>query len=143
MWTVWTANALAVRTTAADVGVAAEVLDGDVERVPALVDVGDDRLARPVPVCVDDVARVTVAQQGRVVPRIGRQRPHPGPDARPLTPFGGTRPRHAFVHSAACVPTTDTLAYSRAAFISPCVHSDALTETASSEASGSTSRDAP
>ena len=47
----------------ADVGVVAEVLDRDVQRVPALVDVGDDRLARPVAVCVNDVAGVAVAQQ--------------------------------------------------------------------------------
>ena len=47
----------------ADVGVVAEVLDRDVQRVPARVDVGDDRLARPVPVRVDDVAGVAVAQQ--------------------------------------------------------------------------------
>ncbi len=51
----------------ADVGVVAEVLDRDVKRVPAPVDVGDDRLAGPVAVGVDDVAGVAVAQQRRVV----------------------------------------------------------------------------
>ena len=65
----------------ADVGVVAEVLDRDVQRVPALVDVGDDRVARPVPVCVNDVAGVAVAQQRGVVPR-SRRAADPATDRR-------------------------------------------------------------
>ena len=57
---------------AADVRVVPEVHDRDVQRVPAGVDIGDDRLAGPVPVRVDDVAGVTVAQQLRVVARAVR-----------------------------------------------------------------------
>ena len=94
MCTVSTANALAVRTTRADVGVVAEVLDRDVQRMPPLVDVGDDRLARPVPVGVDDVAAVAVAQQLGVVPRVVGQRDlpflEPRPDAGRGAPFGRT-----------------------------------------------------
>src|SRR5882762_4138672 len=47
------------------------------------------------------------------------------------------------VHRPAWVPTTDTVAYSIAALISPCVHSDARTWTASRVASGKTSTEAP
>ena len=54
----------------ADVGVMPEVLDRHVQRVPAGVDVGDDRLPRPVPIGVDDVAGVAVAQQRRVISRV-------------------------------------------------------------------------
>ena len=53
---------------------------GHVERVPAGVEVGDDRLERPVAVAVDDVAPVAVGQQLRVV--AGRRpatRPTHGP----------------------------------------------------------------
>jgi hypothetical protein len=46
----------------ADVGVAAEVLDGDVERVAAVVDVFDDGRPGPVPVGVHHVAGVAVTQ---------------------------------------------------------------------------------
>ena len=63
----------------ADVGVVAEVLDRDVQRMAAAVDVGDDRLPRPVPVGVDDVAGVAVAQQVRVVARVGGRGPCHGP----------------------------------------------------------------
>ena len=79
----------------ADVGVVAEVLDGDVQRVPAAVDVGDDRLARPVPVGVDDVASVAVAQQLRVVARVVGHRTRPGPDTGGAgRPFGGADVSH-------------------------------------------------
>ena len=116
----------------ADVGVVAEVLDRDVQRMPASVDVGDDRVTRPVPVCVNDVAGVAVAQQRGVVPRIVGQRTFPRADAGRLAPFGGAgRSSHRVVHSPAWVPTSDTVAYSSAALISPCVHSDARTWTAS------------
>ncbi len=55
-----------------DVQVVLPVLDGDVERHPAQVEVGDDRVHRPVAVAIDDVAAVSVGQQRRVEPRIGR-----------------------------------------------------------------------
>ncbi len=94
----------------ADVGVAAEVLDRDVQRVPAGVDVGDDRLARPIAVRVNDVAGVAVAQQVGVIAWVIRWRARPRADARRIAPLGGpgsvlTSP---VVHSAACVPTSDT-----------------------------------
>ena len=127
----------------ADIRIVAEVLDRNVQRVPALVDVGDDRLARPIAVCVNDIAGVAVAQQLGVVAGVGGRRPLPRADAGGLAPLGRARPQSRVVHSPACVPTTDTVAYSSAALISPWVHSDALTATASSDASGSTSSDAP
>ena len=77
----------------ADVGVVAEVLDRHMQRVSALVDVGDDRLTRPVPVGVDDVAGVAVAQQRRVVPRVVGQRPRPGPTPPPERPTRWDRVR--------------------------------------------------
>ena len=130
----------------ADVGVVAEVLDRDVQRVPALVDVGDDRLARPVPVGVDDVAGVAVAQQLGVVARIVGQRPLPRTDAGGRRPIrsGPARSRHSAWSTArrACRPPTPSRR-AAPALISPCVHSDARTGTASSDASGSTSSDAP
>src|SRR3954469_23288244 len=65
----------------ADVQVVPPVLDGHVEGMPAAVEVGDDRLDGPVAVAVDDVARVAVAEQLGVVPRI--RRPGSGPGADP------------------------------------------------------------
>ena len=56
------------------------VLDRDVERVAARVEVGDDGVHRPVAVGVDDVARVAVREQLGVVARVVR--PRLGP-ARP------------------------------------------------------------
>ena len=56
----------------ADVHVVLPVLDGHVERMPALVEVGDDRVHAPVPVPVDDVAGVAVLEQLGVVVRVGR-----------------------------------------------------------------------
>ena len=55
----------------ADVEVVLPVLDRDVERVPARVEVGDDRLAAPVAVAVDDVAGVAVGEQLGVQARVG------------------------------------------------------------------------
>ena len=55
-----------------DVHVVLPVLDGDVERVPVLVEVGDDRVHAPVPVAVDDVAGVAVLEQLGIVVRVGR-----------------------------------------------------------------------
>ena len=67
----------------ADVEVVLPVLDGDVEGVPAGVEVGDDRLEAPVAVAVDDVAPVTVARaaRGPSGPRSGHGPSHgPMPD---------------------------------------------------------------
>jgi hypothetical protein len=50
----------------ADVEVVLPVLDRDVERVPAPVQVRDDRLVAPVAVLVDDVAPVAFGEQRRV-----------------------------------------------------------------------------
>ena len=135
----------------ADVGVVAEVLDRHVERVSAFVDVGDDGFTGPIAVRVNNIASVTEAQQLRVVAGVVGQRPLPRPHSRTVAPLGGARrfgsgfghPSGSVVHSAACVPVIDTVAYSNAALISPWVHSDAPTCTASREASGSTSTDAP
>src|SRR5690606_15974078 len=54
------------------------------ERMPALVEVGDDRLHAPVAVAVDHVAGVAAHQQLRVVALVFRQFAPPGPD-----PVGG------------------------------------------------------
>jgi hypothetical protein len=45
-----------------DIGVIAEVLDRDMQRVPALIDIGDDRLAPPIPICINDIAAITVLE---------------------------------------------------------------------------------
>src|SRR5699024_4260656 len=79
----------------ADVRVVPEVLDGDVQRMAAGVDVGDDRLAPPVPVGVDDVAAVPFGEQLRVQARVLRRRAGvrlaPRSDAyRPRVPLGGS-----------------------------------------------------
>ncbi len=58
----------------ADVHVVLPVLDRDREVVAAGVEVGDDRLERPVPVAVDDVTAVAVLEQLRVEARVGRAR---------------------------------------------------------------------
>ena len=65
----------------ADVEVVLPVLDGDVEVVAPGVEVGHDRLDRPVAVAVDDVAAVALAEQLRVVLLARRQRSLPRPDA--------------------------------------------------------------
>ena len=66
----------------ADVEVVLPVLDRDVEVVPSRVEVGDDGLASPVPVAVDDVAPVAVARaaRGRSAGRPATAPGH-GPDA--------------------------------------------------------------
>ena len=64
----------------ADVEVVLPVLDGDVEVVPPGVEVGDDRLHRPVAVAVDDVAPVALGEQPLVVPLP--RRPAAPPTAR-------------------------------------------------------------
>ena len=88
----------------ADVEVVLPVLDRDVERVPARVQVGHDRGDPPVPVAVDDVAGVALGQQLRVVaarrpatapPRGPRQLPtrsppHPRSERRAHPPLAPT-----------------------------------------------------
>ncbi len=56
----------------ADVEVVRPVLDGHVEGMPPRVQVGHDRLDRPVPVAVQHVAPVAVLQQLGVVARVVR-----------------------------------------------------------------------
>jgi hypothetical protein len=51
-----------------------EVLDGHMERVPHLVEVGHDRVVPPVAVTIDDVAAVARGEQLRVEPLIRRPR---------------------------------------------------------------------
>ncbi len=100
-----------------DVGVVAEVFDRDVQRVPAAIDIGDDRLPGPVPVGVDDVSSVTVPQQDWVIPWVVGEVARPRPDAagRWCPPFGGPGFRflgagHRMVHTPAWVPTIATVA---------------------------------
>ena len=79
----------------ADIGVVAEVLDRYMERVPALVYVGDDRVPRPISVCVNDIAGVAVAQQRGVIAGVGGWRPLPRADTGGLAPLGRPRSRLA------------------------------------------------
>ena len=53
-----------------DVGVVREVLDGHMKRVSACIDVVDDRLTTPIPVCINDIPGVALGEQLRVVARI-------------------------------------------------------------------------
>jgi hypothetical protein len=64
-----------------DVEVVLPVLDRDVERVPARVEVGHDRVAPPVAVAVDDVAPVALGEQLRVKPGVVRPGLGVGADA--------------------------------------------------------------
>ena len=78
-----------------DVEVVPPVLDRDVEAVPAGVEVGDDGVEPPVPVALDDVAPVAVAQQVRVEV-VAR-----GPGARPRPHshlLGACALAHVFAH---------------------------------------------
>ena len=65
----------------ADVEVVRPVLDRDMEVVPPGVEVGDDRLHRPVAVPVHDVAPVAVGEQPLVVHLTGGPLADPGADA--------------------------------------------------------------
>src|SRR5439155_7724977 len=73
---------IGVADDGADVEVVLPVLDRDVERMTARIEVGDDRLPSPVAVTVDDVTPVALAQQGRIeVIALGpRLRMRPGAD---------------------------------------------------------------
>ena len=97
----------------ADVGVVAEVLDRDVQRVPARVDVGDDRFPRPIAVRVNDIAGVTVAQQRGVVARVVGRRTLPTGRRRgslPIRSGPGSRARCSLIcrpqRRRACRPAT-------------------------------------
>ena len=97
MCTAGRAEGVGVAHHRADVEVVAPVLDRDVERVPAAVEVGDDRLHPPVPVAVDDVAAVArrPAARGRAAGRraraAGAARPRPLAALGPR-PLGGRAP---------------------------------------------------
>ncbi len=75
----------------ADVRVVAEIFDRDVQPVPAFVDVGDDRITRPIPVCVNDIAGVATTQEIRIVTRVIGWISVPWPHPVPVTPL--RRPR--------------------------------------------------
>ena len=66
----------------ADVEIVVPVLDRDVERVTALIEVRDDCLERPIPVAVHDVATVPVREQLAVEARVVR--PLALPRAQPV-----------------------------------------------------------
>ena len=57
-----------------DVQVVRPVLNRDVERVPARVEIGHDCIASPVSVSVDHVAAVAVLQQVGIEPSVFRPR---------------------------------------------------------------------
>ena len=86
----------------ADVEVVLPVLDRDVEVVPASVEVGDDRVHRPVAVAVDDVAAVAVGEQRRVVLLAGRPRALPRAE-----PDLGGPVRHRVVRRSLAVGLVD------------------------------------
>ncbi len=65
----------------ADVEVVLPVLDGHVQRVTSGVEVGDDRIDRPVAVAVDDVAAVAVGEQCGVEAGVVGDGADPGADA--------------------------------------------------------------
>ena len=60
--TVRTANGLAMRNAEPMFGLVPEVVDHDVQREPAPVDVGDDGRPGPMPVGVDEIPKAAVAQ---------------------------------------------------------------------------------
>lgn len=60
------------------------VLHGHMETVSSCVQIGDDRLALPVPVVVDHIAPVALCQQGGVVALVLR----PGQGMRPDADLG-------------------------------------------------------
>ena len=64
-----------------DVEVVLPVLDRYMETVTALIQIGHDRLDRPIPILIGDIARISVTQQFTVVPRIVRPIALPWSDA--------------------------------------------------------------
>jgi hypothetical protein len=79
MWT--SAARKGVAHHGADVEVVLPVLDGDVERVTALVQIGDDGLAGPVAVSIHHVPAIALGQELRIEPLVLRPWSRPGPDA--------------------------------------------------------------
>ena len=85
MCTVSTAKALAVRTTAPMLASLPKFSIAMCSAMPAAIDVGDDRLPRPVPVGVDDVAGV--ARRATVLGRsAGRRAARPAQGPTPGAP---------------------------------------------------------
>ena len=84
-------KALALRTHGPDVPVVLPVLDGHVEGVAALVEVGHHGLAPPVAVAVDDVAPVAPGQQLGIQPGIVGPGPGWGPTPTPASSSSGGR----------------------------------------------------
>ena len=85
----------------ADVAVVLPVLDGDVERMPAPVEVGDDRLHPPVAVAVDDVAPVAGGQELGIEPVVVG----PGLRVRPDAGLGRLRRGQPVARSTAAMIT--------------------------------------
>lgn len=74
----------------ANIGVVFEILNRDVQRVPAGIDIGDNRFTAPIAIGVDDVAAVTIDKQLRIIVLIGGQLAFPGANAvAAFIPFGG------------------------------------------------------
>ena len=81
-----------------DVGVVTEVLDRDVQRMSPGIDIGDDRLARPIAVGVNDVA---VSPSRNSSGRTGDRRAAPPPRGRHRGCRCSTgRPRIGFSHGS-------------------------------------------
>ena len=92
-----------------DIQIVLPVLDGDMERMAAFVEVGDDRLVAPIAVAVNDVATIAVSKQLGVEVRVVRPRVGVGTDpdfahvrrmvplARPLDPVQTAAMEHRFV----------------------------------------------
>src|SRR5262245_10837837 len=59
---------------AADVEVVLPVLDGDMEVMPSRVQIGDDRVASPVAVAIDDVAMIAAGQELVIQPWRSEER---------------------------------------------------------------------
>src|SRR5699024_12146238 len=67
-----------------------EILNLDLQRVPAGIDIGDNRFTAPIAIGVDDVAAVTIDKQLRIIVLIGGQLAFSGANAvAAFIPFGG------------------------------------------------------
>src|SRR5699024_7298139 len=74
----------------ADISVVFEILNRDVQRVPASIDISDNRFAAPIAIGVDNVAAVAIYKQLRIIVLIGGQLAFPGANAvAAFIPFGG------------------------------------------------------
>ena len=73
----------------ADVGVVFKILNRDVQRMPAGINIGDDCFAGPVAVGVNDVAAVALGKQFGVIMLTGGKFTFPGAYAvAAFIPFG-------------------------------------------------------